>query len=108
MSKKIFTGLAVFFALISIVFTVLPLGTLAIIPIAPAIVFGFLAFRKSTGKVMHISRLALLVSALMLLIVIGKELFVTEEVAADKQFEQKKIDSEKQAKKELEELEGLE
>ena len=106
--KKVFIVLGVLFALISVIFTVLPLGTLAIIPIVPALFFGFLGFRNSYGKQMYISRLAILVAGLMLVIVIGKELLIKDEVIADEQFEQTKADSEKETVKELEEIEGLE
>lgn len=106
--KKLFIVLAVLFTIIGIIFTFLPLGTLAIIPVAPALFFAFLAFRKSAGKQKRISKLLLAVSTLTLIIIVGKELFVKDEVVADQQFEQKKAASEKEAKKELEEIEGLE
>ncbi len=108
MAKKIFIGIAVFFALVSIVFTILPLDTLAILPIIPTAIFAFLAFRNSSGRQWHASRLLLIVSGLLFVVVIGKQLFATNEVETDRQFEQKKIQSEKETKKELEELEGLE
>jgi phosphoglycerol transferase MdoB-like AlkP superfamily enzyme len=106
--RKVFIIIAVVFAIISIVFTFLPLGTLAIIPIIPTLLFGFLAFRGAEGKQWHAARLLLIIGGLTLLIVIGKEIFIKDEVIADKQFEAKKIESEKETKKELEELEGLE
>jgi len=106
--KKLFLILALLFCLIAIVFTVLPTGTFALLPIVPALLFSFLTFRKSEGKMFHASRLILFVSAAMLLIVIAKEVLIQDEVVADKQFEQKKIESEKETVKELEELEGLE
>jgi hypothetical protein len=106
--KKAFISIAILFALISIVFTVLPMGTLAIIPIAITLIFGFLGFRNSEGIPMHISRLALFAGGLMLLIVIGKEIFIKDEVVVDQQFEQKKAAGEKEDVKQLEELEGLE
>lgn len=108
MRRKIFIGIAVFFALVSIVFTILPLGTLAVIPIVPTMVFALLAFRGATGKQWHTARLLLIVSGLLFVIVIGKELLMEDKVETDRQFEQKKIESEKETAKELEELEGLE
>ncbi|RZJ25966.1 MAG: hypothetical protein EOO48_13215 [Flavobacterium sp.] len=104
--KKVYLILALLFATVSIIFTVLPMGTLAFMPIIPAIAFAILAMRNSDGRILHGSRLILFVSASMLLIVIGKELFVKDEVVADKQFEQKKVESEKEATNELE-SEGL-
>ena len=104
--KKLYLTLALLFATIGIVFTVLPMGTFALLPIIPAIIFGILTMRKSDGRILHASRLILFVSVSMLLIVVGKELFVKDEVTADRQFEQKKAESEKQATNELE-SEGL-
>lgn len=106
--KKIYIGFALLFCLASIVFTVLPMGTIAFLPIALSIVFGFLALRNSDGRLLHASRLILFVSGSMLLIVVGKQIFIKDEIAADKQFEAKKAESEKETAKELEELEGLE
>ena len=108
MRRKIFIGIAVFFAVISIVSTILPLDTLAILPIIPTAFFAFLAFRKSEGKQWHASRLLLIISGLLLVVVIGKQLFIKDEVEVDRQFEQKKVQSEKEDLKQLEELEGLE
>lgn len=108
MRRKIFIGIAVFFALLSIVFTILPLDTLAIVPIVPTAVFAFLAFRNSEGKQWHASRLLLVISGLLFLVVIGKHFLISDEVEIDQQFEQKKVQSEKETAKELEELEGLE
>lgn len=108
MRRKIFIGIAVFFALVSIVFTILPLDTLAILPIIPTALFAFLAFRKSDGRQWHASRLLLIVSALLFIVVIGKHFLIKDEIETDTQFEQKKIQSEKETAKELEELEGLE
>src|SRR5688572_11593740 len=101
MGRKILIGIAIFFALISIVFTILPLDTLAILPIIPTALFAFLAFRKSEGKQWHASRLLLVVSGILLVVVIGKRIFINDDVETDRQFEQKKIQSERETAKEL-------
>lgn len=108
MRRNIFIGIAIFFALISIVFTILPLDTLAILPIIPTAIFAFLAFRKSEGQQWHASRLLLIISGMLFLVVIGKQLLIDNEIETDEQFEQKKVQSEKDDVKQLEELEGLE
>jgi hypothetical protein len=108
MRRKIFIGIAVFFAVTSIVSTILPLDTLAILPIIATALFAFLAYRNSEGKEWHASRLLLIVSGLLLVIVIGKQLLIKDEVEVDKQFEQQKAQSEKEDLQQLEELEGLE
>lgn len=108
MGKKILIGIGVFFALASIVFTILPLGTLAVIPIGVTAFFAFFAFRNATGKQWHAARLLLVVSGLLLVIVIGREFLIEDKIEADHQFELKKAESEKEDIKQLEELEGLE
>lgn len=108
MRRNIFIGISLVFALISIACTILPLDTLAIVPIIPTAIFAYLAFRNSHGKQWHISRLLLITSALLFVVVIGKQLFVKDQIETDQQFEQKKIQSERETAKELEELEGLE
>ena len=104
--KKALIIIACILSLISIVFAVLPLGTLALIPIVPAIALGLVLYRKSEGMQMHMARLAMIVSSMMLLIVIGKQAFMKDKVEKDTQFEQRKAESEKEAKQALE-SEGL-
>lgn len=106
--RKSLTILAAIFTVIGIVFAFLPLGTLGILPIGLAIIFGFIAFRMSDGNQKKLPKMFLIISALLLVVVLGKEIFIKDEVEADKQFEQKKIESQKEAQKELEELEELE
>lgn len=103
--RKLFLVLAAFFTVLSIVFAFLPLGTLSIIPIVVALIFGFLALKKSDVKQSKLVKVLLLFSLLSLLFVIGKEIFVKDEVEADIQFESKKVESKQEAQKELEELE---
>lgn len=102
--RKIFIISAIVFAIIGIVFTALPLGTLALLPNGLALVFGILAFTKSEESQRKIPKLIVLVSLLTILIAIGKELFIKDEVAVDQQFEQEKIDSKQEAQEELEAL----
>jgi uncharacterized membrane protein YtjA (UPF0391 family) len=106
--KKVFIALAILFTILSVIFTVLPLGTLAIIPIIPALLFAFLGFRNAEGKPKQVSRVIMMIAGVLLLVVIGREIFVKDEIEVDTQFEQKKAASEKETAKELEELEGLE
>lgn len=105
--RKLFLVLAFIFTTLSIVFAYLPLGTLALIPIGIAILFGFLALKKSDIKQQKVVKVTLLFAILSLLAVVGKEVFTKDEVVIDKQFDTKKVESEKEAKKDLEDLEGL-
>ena len=105
--RKLFLVLAIIFTALSIVFAYLPLGTLALIPIGIAILFGFLALKKSDIKQQKVVKVTLLFAILSLVAVVGKEVFTKDEVVIDKQFDTKKVESEKEAKKDLEDLEGL-
>lgn len=105
--RKLFLIIASIFTALSIVFAYLPLGTLALIPIGIAILFGFLALKKSDIKQQKVVKVTLLFAILSLVAVVGKEVFTKDEVVIDKQFDTKKVESEKEAKKDLEDLEGL-
>ena len=105
--RKLFLVLAIIFTALSIVFAFLPLGTLAVIPIGIAILFGFLALKKSDLKQQKVVKVTLLFAILSLVFVVGKEVFTKDEVVVDKQFDTKKSESKKEAKKDLEELDGL-
>jgi hypothetical protein len=105
--RKLFLVLAIVFTALSIVFAFLPLGTLAVIPIGIAILFGFLALKKSDLKQQKVVKVTLLFAILSLVFVVGKEVFTKDEVVVDKQFDTKKSESKKEAKKDLEELDGL-
>ncbi len=103
--RKLFIVLAFIFALLGAAFTILPLGTLALLPIGLALIFGFVAFLKSDAQEKNVPKWILIVAGVTLIIVLGKEILITDEVAKDEQFEQKKIESKKE---DLKDLEGLE
>ena len=102
--KKSLIYFAVFFAVLGIVFAILPMGTIALLPIVIALIFSFLSFKFSAAKRKKISGIVLVVAALTLLVVVGKEIFIKDEVVLDKQFEQKKIESQQE---DIKDLEGL-
>ena len=103
--RKLFIVLAFIFAFLGIAFTILPLGTLALLPLGLALFFGFIAFLKSDAQQKNVPKWILIVAGVALIIVIGKEILITDEVAKDEQFEQKKIESKQE---DLKDLEGLE
>lgn len=105
--RKLFLVIASIFTTLSIAFAFLPLGTLALIPIGIAILFGFLTLKKSDLKQQKVVKVILLFAILSLVFVVGKEIFTKDEVVIDKQFDTKKVESKKEAKKDLEELDGL-
>lgn len=106
--RKTFLILAIIFTLIGVVFTALPLDTLALAPIGLALVFVYIAFKKSSIEERKLPKRLFIIAYLCAIIVIGKTYFIKEEVAIDTKFEQEKIDTKQEAKKDLEELEGLE
>lgn len=103
--NRLFIILAIVFGVFAIIFTILPLGTLALIPIALGIAFALVAVIRQREKLFP--KIILLVVFLNLLTVIGREVFVKDVVEADQQFENVKQQSEEEAQKELEDLENL-
>lgn len=106
--RKLFLILSVVFGALGIAFTILPLDTLAFLPIGLALVFGLLTLKQSEDSQKKFPKIILTIVALCSAVVLGKTLLVEDEVATDTQFEQQKIETKQEAKKELEELEGLE
>ena len=103
--RQLFLIIASIFTVLSVVFVFLPLGTLALIPVGIALLFGFLALKKSDTKQAKWVKVLLVVSVLSLVFVVGKEFLTKDEVELDKQFDAKKVESKKEAQKELEDLE---
>jgi len=102
--RKILISSASFFALLGVVLTILPFGTIALLPIVLALVLALFAFRISNLNQRRFTRIILIISAVTLLVVIGKDIFVKDVVAVDKQFEKNKVESKKD---DIKELEGL-
>ena len=103
--RQLFLVIASIFTVLSVVFAFLPLGTLALIPVGIALLFGFLALKKSDTKQAKWVKVLLVVSVLSLVFVVGKEFLTKDEVQVDQQFDAKKVESKKEAQKELEGLE---
>ena len=103
--RKLFLVIASIFTVLGVVFTFLPLGTLALLPIGIGMLFGFIALKKSDVKQAKWVKVLLVISVIALVFVVGKELFTKDEVEVDSQFEAKKLESKQEAQKELEDLE---
>jgi hypothetical protein len=106
--RKLFLILASAFGALGIAFTILPMDTLAFLPIGLALIFGLLTLKKSEEIQKKFPKIILTIAALCSLVVLGKTLLIKDEVATDTQFEQQKIETKQEARKELEELEGIE
>jgi hypothetical protein len=102
--RKLYVISAVFFAVLGIVFTILPLGTIAFLPIGITLILSFLAIYKSKFNQQKLPKIILFISVLTFLVVIGKVIFVRDIVASDKLFEQNKVESKKE---DIKDLEGL-
>ncbi len=106
--RKLFLILALLFTALALVFSILPMDTLAFLPIGLAIAFSLILLKKSESKQKKIPKFLLFIGVLCSTFVMGKTLFIKDKVAKDTQFEEQKIENNKEAKKDLEELEGLE
>ena len=110
--RKLFLILSFVFLVISIVFSILPLDTLALLPIGITLILVFLTFKKSDVNQRKIIKWLFAITYICGIYVVGKTFLVQDKVETDQKFEQEKIETKKEAKKELEnlekDLEGLE
>lgn len=103
--RKLFLVLAIVFTVLAIVFGVLPLDTIAFLPIGIALIFCLLLLKKSEGTQKKLPKILLLLCVLSSVYVLGKTILIKDEVVQDAQFEQQKIETKQEAKQELEDLE---
>lgn len=105
--RKLFIVLSIIFAVIGIIFTILPMGNIALFPVVIAILFSVLAVINSKNNNKKFPKWILISTSILFLVVIGKEVFIKDKVAFDQQFNEKKEESKQEAQQELEELEEL-
>jgi uncharacterized membrane protein len=103
--RKTFLIIAIIFTLLSIVFSALPLDTLAFAPIGLALLFIFIAFKKSEVSERKLPKRLFIIAYICAIVVLGKTFLIKDKVAVDTKFEQQKIDTKQEAKKDLEDLE---
>jgi len=103
--RKAFLIASFFFTATSIVFSAMPFDTLAFIPIALAVICIFIVLKKSTADERKTPKRLFIVLYICSAIVLLKTFLITNEVAKDADFEKEKIETKKEAKKELENLE---
>jgi len=103
--RKLLVVLAIIFTALAIIFSALPLDTIAFLPIGLAMVFCLLLLKKSAANQKKLPNILLLLCVVSSLFVLGKTLLVKDEVVKDTKFEKEKIETKKEAKKELEDLE---
>ena len=102
--RKILIITAVVFTILGIVFTILPMGSIALIPICIAIILAALSLWKSNNLQRKAPKWVLIISVLILLVAGCKIAFVKDKVVVDQQFIQENVDSKAEAQKELEGL----
>ena len=99
--RKIFLALAFIFGVLGIVLLYW-LDTITLVPLCISFLFGYLAFVKSEGNQKKLPKILLIAVGITFAVVIAKHFLVKDEVATDVQFEQTKVESEKEAQKTLE------
>lgn len=103
--RKLFLVLGTLFTVLAIVFSVLPMGTIAFLPIGLAIIFCLLLIKKAEANQKKLPSFLLILCVISSLFVLGKTLLIKDEVVKDSKFEKEKMETKKEAKKELEDLE---
>lgn len=104
--RKTLLLFAYLFTALSVVFSVLPLDTLAFVMILPALLLIVFTYLKSAPEQRKWPKRLFIVAYLCMLGVLGKTYLIDDEVATDQVFEQQKIEAKQEAKQELEELEN--
>jgi membrane-bound ClpP family serine protease len=102
--RKALNIVSIVFLVLGVAFTILPMGTIALLPIGLTVLTAAVSFWQSKDKQRILPRIVLVLSVITFLVVIGKDVFVKDEVKVDQQFEQKKIESQKEDMKDLEGL----
>jgi hypothetical protein len=103
--RKSFLVLGIIFTALAIAFSVLPMDTIAFLPIGLALVFCLLLLKKSNETQKMLPKVLLLLCVLSSVFVLGKTLLVKDEVEKDAEFEKAKVETKQEAKQELEDLE---
>ena len=103
--RKLFIILAAVFAVVGLVFAILPMGSIAFLPIILAIVLALVAMWKSNDNQKKIPKWILVIALAILVLVTVKVVFVKDKVVMDQQFIQENVDSKEEAQQELEGLE---
>ncbi|MFK5878084.1 MAG: hypothetical protein QM478_01165 [Flavobacteriaceae bacterium] len=109
MNKTLITILSVFGitgALLGLLFSFLPISNLAIFPATFGLILGLISYLSAKKQQFNFSfaRTVVLLSLLAIIISMGKQLLMEDEVKTDTEFIQKEKQSKEDAVKELEEL----
>ncbi len=102
--------IAVLGCIITIAFTIFPIGNLTVFPAFITIICGFIVLKlyNQEGLSTKLPKVLIGIAFVGALISMSRSVLTTDEVVKDIQFEQRKEKSEKDAVKDLEDLEDLE
>ena len=103
MIRKIALLLAYLFCALSVLFIVLPMGTLGFIPVALTLILSGFSWFKSNAQQKKVPAILFVLSTAILVFIVVRSL-IPDEVAPDQQFELRKEINKKQ---DLEDLESL-
>ena len=105
--RKLYITLSVIAAILGLVLTILPTEKIGLIALVLSIIFSVLAINKSEISAKNLPKFLLLFAGITLIIGLVKIFAIKDEVVIDQKDEIIKVESQKQDKKDLEELEGL-
>lgn len=105
--RKFLIILTVFFLVFSLIFVVLPMGTIALLPTGLALAGGILAFVKSEPALRKMPKWLMITAIALFVVALGKVIFVKNEAENDQVFLQEQIQSTEEAQQELEELDEI-
>lgn len=105
--RKFLIILTIFFLVFSLIFVILPMGTIALLPTGLALAGGILAFVKSEPALRKMPKWLMITAIALFVVALGKVIFVKNEAENDQVFLQEQIQSTEEAQQELEELDEM-
>ena len=102
--RKFLIILTIFFLVFSLIFVILPMGTIALLPTGLALAGGILAFVKSEPALRKMPKWLMITAIALFVVALGKVIFVKNEAENDQVFLQEQIQSTEEAQQELEEM----
>ena len=105
--RKFLIILTIFFLVFSLIFVILPMGTIALLPTGLALAGGILAFVKSEPALRKMPKWLMITAIALFVVALGKVIFVKNEAEKDQVFLQEQIQSTEEAQQELEELDEM-
>ena len=105
--RKIYIIAAVILIIFGLILTILPIEKLALLPIVLGLILSLLALSKSEIDQKYFPKFILIFAIILLIVALGKIFLIKDEIKINRIDEIQKIESQKEDKKDLEELDGL-